>query len=288
GRLGKVQDIYMRITPGVEADTHEYIRTGCEDSKFGFTMREDFAFKCVADALAAENVRLTGLHCHIGSQIFDIDPFCHAAEVMLGFAQQVRAELGYTIEELNLGGGFGIRYVAQDDPKALESYMEAVSKVVLGFCETNSFPVPFICIEPGRSIVGDTGITLYTIGSVKTIPGYRTYVSIDGGMTDNPRYALYQSAYEAVVANKAAQQKDFTATIAGRCCESGDLIQENTQLQTPAVGDILAVLSTGAYNYSMASNYNRVPRLPVVMVRGGEDSLAVRRETYEDLVRNDV
>lgn len=145
---------------------------------------------------------------------------------MLGFAQQVRAELGYTIEELNLGGGFGIRYVAQDDPKALESYMEAVSKVVLGFCETNSFPVPFICIEPGRSIVGDTGITLYTIGSVKTIPGYRTYVSIDGGMTDNPRYALYQSAYEAVVANKAAQQKDFTATIAGRCCESGDLIQE--------------------------------------------------------------
>ena len=178
--------------------------------------------------------------------------------------------------------------MAQDDPKALESYMEAVSKVVLGFCETNSFPVPFICIEPGRSIVGDTGITLYTIGSVKTIPGYRTYVSIDGGMTDNPRYALYQSAYEAVVANKAAQQKDFTATIAGRCCESGDLIQENTQLQTPVVGDILAVLSTGAYNYSMASNYNRVPRLPVVMVRGGEDSLAVRRETYEDLVRNDV
>ena len=195
---------------------------------------------------------------------------------------------GGIVPRANLGGGFGIRYVAQDDPKALESYMEAVSKVVLGFCETNSFPVPFICIEPGRSIVGDTGITLYTIGSVKTIPGYRTYVSIDGGMTDNPRYALYQSAYEAVVANKAAQQKDFTATIAGRCCESGDLIQENTQLQTPAVGDILAVLSTGAYNYSMASNYNRVPRLPVVMVRGGEDSLAVRRETYEDLVRNDV
>ena len=288
GELGVEQAIYMRITPGVEADTHQYIRTGCEDSKFGFTMRDDFAYGCVKDVLAAPNVRLAGLHCHIGSQIFDIDPFCHAAEVMLGFAQQVRAELGYTIEELNLGGGFGIRYVAQDDPKALESYMEAVSKVVLGFCETNSFPVPFICIEPGRSIVGDTGITLYTIGSVKTIPGYRTYVSIDGGMTDNPRYALYQSAYEAVVANKAAQQKDFTATIAGRCCESGDLIQENTQLQTPAVGDILAVLSTGAYNYSMASNYNRVPRLPVVMVRGGEDSLAVRRETYEDLVRNDV
>ena len=285
---GKTASVLFRIKPGIDAHTHNFIRTGQIDSKFGFALETGEALQAVAAALKTPGIRVAGIHCHIGSQIFDIDPFCHAAEVMLGFAQQVRAELGYTIEELNLGGGFGIRYVAQDDPKALESYMEAVSKVVLGFCETNSFPVPFICIEPGRSIVGDTGITLYTIGSVKTIPGYRTYVSIDGGMTDNPRYALYQSAYEAVVANKAAQQKDFTATIAGRCCESGDLIQENTQLQTPAVGDILAVLSTGAYNYSMASNYNRVPRLPVVMVRGGEDSLAVRRETYEDLVRNDV
>ena len=280
---GKTASVLFRIKPGIDAHTHNFIRTGQIDSKFGFALETGEALQAVAAALKTPGIRVAGIHCHIGSQIFDIDPFCHAAEVMLGFAQQVRAELGYTIEELNLGGGFGIRYVAQDDPKALESYMEAVSKVVLGFCETNSFPVPFICIEPGRSIVGDTGITLYTIGSVKTIPGYRTYVSIDGGMTDNPRYALYQSAYEAVVANKAAQQKDFTATIAGRCCESGDLIQENTQLQTPVVGDILAVLSTGAYNYSMASNYNRVPRLPVVMVRGGEDSLAVRRETYEDL-----
>ena len=285
---GKTASVLFRIKPGIDAHTHNFIRTGQIDSKFGFALETGEALQAVAAALKTPGIRVAGIHCHIGSQIFDIDPFCHAAEVLLGFAQQVRAELGYTIEELNLGGGFGIRYVAQDDPKALESYMEAVSKVVLGFCETNSFPVPFICIEPGRSIVGDTGITLYTIGSVKTIPGYRIYVSIDGGMTDNPRYALYQSAYEAVVANKAAQQKDFTATIAGRCCESGDLIQENTQLQTPAVGDILAVLSTGAYNYSMASNYNRVPRLPVVMVRGGEDSLAVRRETYEDLVRNDV
>lgn len=160
--------------------------------------------------------------------------------------------------------------------------------VVSARCETYGLPVPFICIEPGRSIVGDTGITLYTVGSVKTIPGCRTYVSIDGGMTDNPRYALYQSSYEAIIANKAAQQKDFTATIAGRCCESGDLIQEHTPLQTPAAGDILAVLSTGAYNYSMASNYNRVPRPPVVMVHGGADSIAVRRETYADLVRNDL
>jgi len=166
--------------------------------------------------------------------------------------------------------------------------MASVSRVVLDFCSAHAFPVPFMCIEPGRSIVGDAGITLYTVGGIKTIPGCRTYVSVDGGMTDNPRYALYHAAYDAVLANKADKAKDFTATIAGRCCESGDLIQENTRIQTPAVGDILAVFSTGAYNYSMASNYNRVPRLPVVMVRGGADALAVRRESYEDLVRNDV
>ncbi len=184
--------------------------------------------------------------------------------------------------------GFGIRYVVQDDPQELENYMASVSKVILDKCRAYDFPVPFICIEPGRCIVGDAGITLYTVGSVKTIPGCRTYVAIDGGMTDNPRYALYGSSYEAIVANKADKQKDFTATIAGRCCESGDLIQENTQIQLPAVGDILAVLSTGAYHYSMASNYNRVPRPPVVAVHNGEDTLVIRRESYEDLVRNDV
>lgn len=285
---GKTADILFRIKPGIDAHTHNFVRTGQIDSKFGFALETGEALAAVQKALLMPGIRFAGVHCHIGSQIFDIDPFVHAAEVMLGFIHQVRETCGYTIGELNLGGGFGIRYVQEDDPKALESYMEAVSGAVLDFCREKELPVPFICIEPGRSIVGDAGVTLYTIGSVKTIPGCRTYVSIDGGMTDNPRYALYQSSYEAIIANKAAQQKDFTATIAGRCCESGDLIQEHTQIQTPAVGDILAVLSTGAYNYSMASNYNRVPRPPVVMVREGTDSLAVRRETYADLVRNDV
>lgn len=285
---GKTADILFRIKPGIDAHTHNFVRTGQIDSKFGFALETGEALEAVQKALTMHGIRFAGVHCHIGSQIFEIDPFVHAAEVMLGFIQKVRETCGYTIGELNLGGGFGIRYVQEDDPKALESYMEAVSKTVLDFCREKELPVPFICIEPGRSIVGDTGVTLYTVGGVKTIPGCRTYVSIDGGMTDNPRYALYQSSYEAIIANKAAQQKDFTATIAGRCCESGDLIQEHTQIQTPAVGDILAVLSTGAYNYSMASNYNRVPRPPVVMVRGGTDSLAVRRETYADLVRNDV
>lgn len=285
---GKTAEILFRIKPGIDAHTHNFVRTGQIDSKFGFALETGEALEAVQKALSMPGIRFAGVHCHIGSQIFEIDPFVHAAEVMLGFIHKVRETCGYTIGELNLGGGFGIRYVQEDDPKTLESYMEAVSRAVLDFCHEKELPVPFICIEPGRSIVGDAGVTLYTIGSVKTIPGCRTYVSIDGGMTDNPRYALYQSSYEAIIANKAAQQKDFTATIAGRCCESGDLIQEHTQIQTPAVGDILAVLSTGAYNYSMASNYNRVPRPPVVMVRTGTDSLAVRRESYADLVRNDI
>lgn len=288
GAAGKTAEILFRIKPGIDAHTHNFVRTGQIDSKFGFALETGEALAAIQRALSMPGIRFAGVHCHIGSQIFDIDPFVHAAEVMLGLIQTVRETCGYTIGELNLGGGFGIRYVQEDDPKSLERYMEAVSRTVLDFCREKELPVPFICIEPGRSIVGDAGITLYTVGGVKTIPNCRTYVSIDGGMTDNPRYALYHSSYEAIVANKAAQQKDFTATIAGRCCESGDLIQEHTQMQTPAVGDVLAVLSTGAYNYSMASNYNRVPRPPVVMVHKGADSLAVRRETYADLVRNDV
>lgn len=285
---GKTVSILFRIKPGIDAHTHNFVRTGQIDSKFGFALETGEAMEAIRLALTLPSLKVVGIHCHIGSQIFDIDPFQHAAEVMMDFAQNVRETLGYTIEELNLGGGFGIRYVAQDDPQELENYMASVSKVILDKCRAYDFPVPFICIEPGRCIVGDAGITLYTVGSVKTIPGCRTYVAIDGGMTDNPRYALYGSSYEAIVANKADKQKDFTATIAGRCCESGDLIQENTQIQTPAVGDILAVLSTGAYHYSMASNYNRVPRPPVVAVHDGEDTLVIRRESYEDLVRNDV
>lgn len=285
---GKVANILFRIKPGIDAHTHQFIMTGQIDSKFGFALETGEAMEAVATALAMKHVHFAGIHCHIGSQIFEIEPFCHAAQVMLQFAKDIYDKQGYQIEQLNLGGGFGIRYVTQDDPKALGSYLKAVSQTVFRFCAENNFAVPFICIEPGRSIVGDTGITLYTVGGVKTIPGHRTYVSIDGGMTDNPRYALYQSAYEAIIANKAALPRDFVATIAGRCCESGDLIQEHTLIQTPAVGDVLAVLSTGAYNYAMASNYNRVPRLPVVMVKDGIDSLAVRRESYEDLVRNDI
>lgn len=288
GANGKTANVLFRIKPGIDAHTHNFIMTGQIDSKFGFALETGEAMEAVKKALTTPAIHVSGIHCHIGSQIFDIEPFCRAAEIMLQFACDVRDECGYSMEQLNLGGGFGIRYVPQDDPKALESYMQAVSKVVYACCEKQNFPVPFICIEPGRSIVGDAGLTLYTVGGIKTIPGHRTYVSIDGGMTDNPRYALYQSSYEAIIANKAGQPKDFIATIAGRCCESGDLIQEGAPMQTPAVGDIMAILATGAYNYSMASNYNRVPRLPVVMVQDGKDALAVRRESYEQLVQNDL
>ncbi len=285
---GKTVNVLFRIKPGIDAHTHDFIRTGQIDSKFGFALETGEAMQAVKKALDTDAIHVVGIHCHIGSQIFDIDPFCHAAEVMLQFASDVRSECGHTIEQLNLGGGFGIKYVPQDDPKSLGSYMKAVAETVYAFCEKKSFPVPYVCIEPGRCVVGDTGITLYTVGSVKTIPGHRTYVSIDGGMTDNPRYALYKSSYEVIIANKATAQKDFVATVAGRCCESGDLIQENAPMQKPAVGDIMAVLSTGAYNYSMASNYNRVTRAPVVFVKDGADKLAIRRESYEDLIINDL
>jgi len=281
-------DILLRIKPGIDAHTHQFIRTGQIDSKFGFALETGEAMDAAKAAIHAKNLTLTGVHCHIGSQIFEIQPFELAAKVMLGFIRDVRAETGVELQELNLGGGFGIKYVENDQPVPYDRYMELVSNAVHMCCNEYDLTAPKIYIEPGRSIVGEAGLTLYKIGSVKQIPNIRTYVSIDGGMTDNPRYILYQSQYEAVVANKANESADFEVTIAGRCCESGDLIQEGAKIQRCIPGDILAVLSTGAYNYSMASNYNRVPRPAVVFVKDGAPRLAVRRESYEDLIRNDI
>ena len=211
-----------------------------------------------------------------------------AAKVMLEFMAKIKNELSIEIKELNLGGGFGIRYVEGQNPKDYDEYMKEVSKTVKEECERLGLEVPFIAVEPGRSIVGAAGITVYKVMSVKTIEGIRTYVAIDGGMTDNPRYALYRSEYEACIANKADEPKDFEATVAGRCCESGDLIGENMMIQKPEAGDILAVFATGAYNYSMASNYNRVPRPPVVMITDVKPRVVVKRETYEDIIKNDI
>mgnify|MGYP004537733517 CR=1 FL=1 len=285
---GVVANISLRIKPGIEAHTHKAVMTGQIDSKFGFALETGEAMQAVKAAAAFRNIRLKGVHNHIGSQIFDIAPFQAAAKIMLTFMEQIRSETGIVTEELNLGGGFGIAYTKQDTPVPYGDYMKEISGTVSQTCQKLNFPVPFIFMEPGRSIAGEAGITLYRVGSVKEIPNVRTYVSVDGGMTDNPRYALYQSAYTAVHANRANLPATQTVTVAGRCCESGDLLLEHTKLPPTQAGDLLAVLSTGAYNYSMASNYNRVCKPAVVMVRGGKPRIAVKRESYADLVKNDV
>ena len=283
-----VANISFRIKPGVDAHTHDFIMTGQIDSKFGFALETGEAYEAVKEAIKLDNVNLTELHCHIGSQIFDIDPFVAAAEIMIDFIAKIKNELGVFITELNLGGGFGIKYTERDEPVPYEKYMEKVSVTVKSKCAEHNIDVPYICIEPGRSIVGEAGITLYTAGGKKEIPDIRTYLSVDGGMTDNIRYALYQSDYTVINASKADKEPDETVTVAGRCCESGDLIQENIKVANPEVGNIIAVLSTGAYNYSMASNYNRVPKPAMVMVNNGESRLIIKRETYEDIIKNDI
>lgn len=281
-------DIMFRIKPGIDAHTHKFIMTGQIDSKFGFALETGEAFEAVKEAVECKNVKLSGLECHIGSQIFDITPFEKAAEKMLEFIAEIKAKLGYDIEILDLGGGFGIRYLESDDPKPFEEYMERVSKVVKQTCGELGITQPAIFIEPGRSIAAPAGITLYTVGARKEIPEIRTYISVDGGMTDNPRYILYQSEYTAIVANKAGEPKDEKVTIAGKCCESGDLIGENMPLQHAESGDILAVCATGAYNYSMSSNYNRIPKPAVIFISNGEARVVVKRETPEDIIRNDI
>ena len=286
--MGKHANILFRIKPGIDAHTHDFVKTGQIDSKFGFALETGEAMEAIKATISLAHVTLKGIHCHIGSQIFDTDPFVLAAEVLLKLMSDVKKETGLQLAELNLGGGYGIRYIASHDAKAYGDFMKAVSGAVKAKAQEYGMPVPFICIEPGRSIAGPAGVTLYTVGCVKTIPNIRTYVSIDGGMTDNPRYALYGSEYTVLVANKANEAATETVTVAGRCCESGDLIQEHTAVQPVAIGDTLAVLATGAYNYSMSSNYNRIPKPPIVMVNDGQSRVIVKRETLEDIIRNDV
>lgn len=280
--------VSLRIKPGIDAHTHEFIRTGQVDSKFGLDLENGEAMEALRLAKDMEHVIVEGLHCHIGSQILEKSPFVHAAEVMLQFFARIRQELGMTFSFLNLGGGFGIHYTEKDEAIPYEDYMEAVSEAVHRTCKELDLDLPRIYIEPGRSIVGEAGITLYTVGTIKEIPQVRNYVAIDGGMFENPRYALYQSDYTCLIANKASEPANYIATIAGKCCESGDLIQEHTPIQTPEEGDILAVLSTGAYNYSMASNYNRNLKPACIMVSQGKSRIVIKGETYEDLVRNDI
>lgn len=287
-RRNITQGILLRITPGIDPHTHRAVVTGNVDSKFGSAIVTGQALDIVSKAISTQGVDLIGLHCHIGSQIFDIEPFSDAADIMVRFISEIKEKLGFEIKELNLGGGLGVAYTEDDPQISYADSIEKIARIVRSFCDTHAISMPRVILEPGRSLVAAAGATLYTVGSVKEIPHFRNYVSVDGGMPDNPRYALYQSQYTALIANRASEEKNYVATIAGRCCESGDLLGENMKLQKPVRGDILAVLVTGAYNYSMASNYNRIPRPPVILVRDGETRVAVARESFEDLVRNDI
>lgn len=288
GEKGITQKIIMRLTPGIDTHTYEAVRTGQVDSKFGTAIETGQAIKMVEFALSLPNISLEGFHAHVGSQVFDGETFCQSAEIMIDFIALVKKELGYEAKTLNLGGGFGVRYVESDPHLDIENTIKEISVYVKNKCASASVNMPKILMEPGRSIVADAGLTLYSVGSVKTITGYKSYVAVDGGMGDNPRYALYGSLYSALIANKADKEASFKCTIAGKCCESGDLIAEDIKLQECEKGDILAVLTTGAYNYSMASNYNRIPRPPIVILKDGKSRIGVKRETYEDVVKNDM
>lgn len=286
--LGVEQEIYMRITPGVEADTHEYIRTGCEDSKFGFTMREDFAFECIKAALEAPNVHLAGLHMHIGSQIFALHSFGEAIDVMMEFISRIKDHYNYEIDEVDVGGGLGIAYTAEDKPATIDEFAEATVSSLVAACEKYDVKQPRLLTEPGRSMVATPGVTLYTVGILKTLPGIRKYVAIDGGMSDNVRTALYHADYEPVVANKAGQPRTEIVTICGKHCESGDAVAIDRPLQHPDLDDIICVFGTGAYCHSMSSNYNGQPRPGIVFVKDGQARLVTRRETYADLMACDI
>ncbi|KAA0562808.1 diaminopimelate decarboxylase [Bacillus sp. CH30_1T] len=284
----KVTKVLLRVTPGIEAHTHDYILTGQEDSKFGFDLGNGQARDAMKMAMSYDGVELLGLHCHIGSQIFETTGFILAAKKIIEKVAQWKSQYDYDPRVINLGGGFGIRYTKDDDPIPPAQYVEEMITAVKQEVERYNLEMPEIWIEPGRSLVGDAGTSLYTLGSRKEVPNIRKYLAIDGGMSDNIRPALYKAKYEAMIANKADHPLEETVSIAGKCCESGDMLIWDLPLPQSEAGDTLAVFCTGAYGYSMANNYNRIPRPAVVFVENGEARLAVQRETYEDLVSLDV
>jgi diaminopimelate decarboxylase len=276
--------VMVRLTPGIECHTHEYIRTGHLDSKFGFDPNQ---FDAVFSAIAQQpSLSCVGLHAHIGSQIFELQPHDDLAGVIVEAVEKA-SQYGLNISEVNIGGGLGIRYTEGDDPPSIDTWVKTVAQAMVKACQQRNLALPKLLCEPGRSIVGPACITAYTVGSQKQIPGIRTYVAVDGGMSDNPRPITYQSVYRVVLANRMSAPLSETATIAGKHCESGDILIKDAQLPQWETGDILAVLTTGAYNYSMASNYNRLPRPAAVLVSQGESNLILERETYLDLIRQD-
>lgn len=291
GKLAVKQRVLLRITPGIDAHTHKKIATGGVDSKFGSAIASGAAERITRLAVSCRNVELIGFHSHIGSQIFDSAPFLEEARIMLSFISDMRDKLGYEASVLNLGGGFGVRYTENDPALDIRETIREIAGEVHSLCTRHGLRVPAVFMEPGRSIVASAGATLYTVQSLKSIEAgsvKKHYAAVDGGMTDDPRYALYQSAYTVINASRPEYAPDFVCSVAGRCCESGDILAENVKIAQPERGDIIAFLVTGAYNYSMSSNYNRVPRPPVIAVSGGEDSIMIRRETPEDLLKLDT
>ena len=288
GALGKQQRVLLRLTPGIDPHTYEAVATGKVDSKFGAAIETGQAEALFQYARTLPNVTLVGFHCHVGSQVFDEDVFERAGQIMLEFVALLRKRYGFATQQLDLGGGYGVRYCESDKQVDIEQRIGEVASSLKASAAALGIPLPTILMEPGRSIVADAGMTLYTVGTVKRIPGYKNYVSVDGGMTDNPRYALYGSAYTVYAAGRMDEPAVLHCDVVGRCCESGDIIQPKVALPDVRRGDLLAVCTTGAYNYSMASNYNRMARPPVVMLTPERDTLAVRRETLEQLTENDI
>lgn len=283
---GVTQAILLRVTPGIDPHTYEAVSTGKVDSKFGAAVETGQAMELVKLALAQPHLKLLGLHCHVGSQVFGEDVYQRTIDIMAAFLAEIRDETGAVLEELNLGGGYGVRYTEEDETIDIPARLREVALHLRRETEKHGLPMPRFLMEPGRSIVADAGMTLYTVGSIKRIPGYKQYAAVDGGMTDNPRYALYQSRYTVYHGSKTGPTERFD--VVGRCCESGDIIQPHVELPADTCrGDILAVCTTGAYNYSMASNYNRLPRPPIVMLTPEGSYTAVRRETFADLTALD-
>ena len=289
GERGIVQKIFIRVTPGIDPHTYEKISTGKVDSKFGSPIETGSAERITKRALECAHIDLRGIHCHVGSMVFGEDVYEQTARVMLEFMAYVKERLGYELEVLDLGGGYGVTYVDGDGHIDITQKTESVARTIDENCRRLGIAFPKVILEPGRSIVADAGMTLYTAGSMKVIEGYKSYISVDGGMSDNPRYALYGSKYTVYDASRMDETADTLFDVVGKCCESGDIIQPGVMLPASVErGDIMAVCTTGAYNYSMASNYNRIPRPAMVMLDGKESRVVIRRESYEDIVRNDM
>ena len=288
GELGVKQKVLLRLTVGLDPHTLEAINTGRVDSQFGVPIDTGQADDFVKAALVCENISVEGFHSHVGSQIFESDSFNRQAEILIEYAARMNKETGFELKALNIGGGLGVRYTEKDPLLDIPGRIAEIAEHLKGACEKCDMDMPAVFMEPGRSVVANAGVTLYTTGGTKEVKGYRNYVTIDGGMTDNPRFALYKAEYTVLNASRMGEAADYECTVAGRCCESGDRIAEDVKIAKPDRGDVISVLTTGAYNYSMASNYNRIPRPAMIMISDGEARLVVRRESYEDLIKNEI